>query len=212
VPTVSIIKVITVVVSLAQLDPEPRKTPGIQGFLLHHQWMDRERPWVPLTVYEQPDLAAIRRTITVAEDLKVQEFGYEANYGLIVLERKGTWARVALKDSTGWVVIRKGTYFEDVDFMFGPSDNDYDHWTGEEPLKLSTAPGRVATLVPEQPVKALRIRDRIRLKDGIWLRIEILDLHSCDGEQRPAKVLMQGWAPLRDPAGRLNFWWYTRGC
>lgn len=206
----SIIRVITAAASLlcAWAQPAVQGIPGIIGLLE----LPEPTRWLPIVIYEAPELSSPKRTITMSEDLLLQELDYESHHALIVTARKAGWFQIRLKDNTAWLPARPRFRFSPIEEFFPASKSDLTYLLQRDEGTLASAPGRKAILKQPDGAAGYRIVDRFVLNGMLWLKLEVLNGTICSlGNEQP-RVLLSGWVPLKDSEGRLNLWWHTRGC
>ena len=145
--------------------------------------------------YEEPALAVFERRVTRAMDAEA------------------TWYRIAIDADGrrfGW--IQSATRFLDLTALVVTTERlTYltPAWRGQ--LFDRPDAGRSRPAAPArapQPERAVRALRPAMVGGRLWIEVELYD-GACDGEER---VVDKGWVPLRDAAGALLVWYWSRGC
>ncbi len=138
-------------------------------------------------------------------------------FGLPVYQVKDGWAMVGMGKGGNilgdgscqrrvWVQTTEKLVVRDVVDLL---DTDMAYLRGGMPPKLfDDAAGEPLAEQPEDSSDDISARViRHKEVDGrIWVKVELYDQSPCEGEQ---EEVAEGWMPLHDDAGRLQFWFYS---
>lgn len=165
--------------------------------------------------HRQPCRLTVRRTGASAdEDLPTSESDYELP-AAIVLDRTGSWFRIALQRGDGWIERTDAS-----DFL-GYPDLLRDRlsylprgWNGQlwgtpgAPTPSPLPAGWRARLGAEIPIEFLRTMQA----DGrTWMQVRLDPSKGCSAP--PTTVApITGWIPIHRPSGQPSAWFFSRGC
>jgi hypothetical protein len=171
----------------------------------------------PLKVYSEPDSKS--KTIAVIDnpkELVIRERNYDFS-SLEAYEKRDGWYLVAfISDGvkkTGWIAPADTSKFYSLPELYAVSlsyltdDWDGSIWeepNGEEPG--GTAPCEYFT----QPNTDINVADTKYVDGELWIKVEILSSTPC--ELPEPKVVRVGWIRAYSWTGKVNVWFYSRGC
>jgi len=171
-------------------------------------------PVVPLPLYSAPvDGTTPVRLIDDASELAWREYAYEAGAAVVIGVRDG-WHRIRLADgSAGWVRPDHADRFIPLDALFsGHLTYLTGAWAGQ--LWRSGRGGWRAFGIDhdhghgrETPAEVVAIEAD---GDSLWLEVAIPETSPCEGGG--AEIRARGWVPAWNRKGKLNVWFYSRGC
>jgi hypothetical protein len=160
--------------SMASAQPISKNIIGMLGIPNLIQWAKTQegidpKPGVPLKLCERPDLRSKCRFLSSVEDLDWVELGYESDFSIAVIGKRGKWLRIGLKEGSAWIQRQPNFEFGDINEFFEISRNDFDltYLTDESDSKLSSAPGRVPRIQLPEGYERFRIVDRFLLKGEV---------------------------------------------
>lgn len=167
-------------------------------------------PIVPLPLYPAP-VGSLEPVILVddASELAWREYAYEAG-AAVVIGRHDGWHRIRLANgSDGWVRPEHADRFLPLAELYAGAMTYLTHaWSGR--LWRNGRGGWRAFGIhngSETPVEVVAVQAR---GDSLWLEVEIPKMSPCDGGG--SEIRDRGWVPVWNEEGKLNVWFYSRGC
>jgi hypothetical protein len=167
----------------------------------------------PVRLYAGPDREA--RVVAVArrlEDLAVIEFAYEES-GAAIFGRRDGWYLVGLaRGGRGWISPDDGGRFHSLpSLLSGHPAYLTGVWDGtvRRAPEASSKPNRV-DLSSVAFDRDINVVGTLPVGGRLWLEVELLPEGRCKGTD--VKPIARGWLPAHDHRGRLNVWFYPRGC
>ncbi|HRP08044.1 MAG TPA: hypothetical protein PLL69_06100 [Gemmatimonadales bacterium] len=167
----------------------------------------------PMQLRAAPDDSAdVLVTITRWQDLVAEEISYEEP-AVAVFRAAVPWYLVAASDSVfGWYHAPEDATMVGVAELL-PERLAYltAAWDGtihREPVAGSPIVGiTVDRLHGEASIEVLETR---MVEGGLWVRVAIHESSPCEGTVSP-ETIATGWVPAWS-RGKLNVWYYSRGC
>lgn len=151
-----------------------------------------------LSIWE--DLREIGR-----EKLAIPFVQYEAGFVKVLPGKGGKWISIKELGNLGF----KGLSYQE--FMTEKS-GDVLGFYPEAPLNLrngpSTSHNKIETLSNLHEVSLTGVHE------GTWSQVKVIKLNRdrCEGSDVIEEYELEGWIKVIDEAGKLNIWFYTRGC
>lgn len=167
-------------------------------------------PVVPLPLYSAPDEDRERlRLIDDASELEWREYAYEAG-AAVVTGRHDGWYRIRLADGgAGWVRPEHADRFIPLTELYASAMTYLTHdWSGR--LWRDGRVGWRAYAVEkaaETPVEVVGVHAE---GESLWLEVAIPETSPCEGGG--SEVRARGWVPVWNEQGKLNVWFFSRGC
>jgi hypothetical protein len=164
-------------------------------------------------IYSHPSIdSPVIGQISGLESAETKEFDYEAP-AVVVYKIVDGWVlihiTVSSKNEFGWVSPHtQGPYHPLVELLNSSLCYLEEDWDG----------------VLYESANALKVTKRIRVagkrrhinvvqseeyQGALWIEVELLSPGHCE---RESKVLDRGWVPAYKKDGKLNVWFYSRGC
>lgn len=133
------------------------------------------------------------------------ESGYEV-VALAVLERRGDWVRLALADSTAWLLAPEDLTFEAYPALLAEKlAYATPHWPGEL-CRSAGASCRKSEIDASGSMTVVAIS---QVANTTWLQVELTADVCRTGDTR---VLARGWIPAFSDDGHATVWFHSRGC
>jgi hypothetical protein len=151
--------------------------------------------------------------ISNLDSVETKEFDYEAP-AAVVYDNVDGWVLIRITDSLktefGWVSPHgHGPFHSLVDLFNSRLCYLEEYWDGM--LYESSSTQRNVKRIPvdgkKRDINILRSKEH---QGVLWLEVELLGPGRCEGEN--PEVLTKGWIPAHNKDGKLNVWFYSRGC
>lgn len=180
-----------------QVFAQPAPDAPTLGWLVFRPWSDDGAECLAV--------APVLETAATTEPVPALESGYETP-ALLVLERRGDWQRIQLREGSGWLQPPAGHHFEAYPALLSEKlAYATDAWSGE----LCELPGQDCGNDSAAPGQSLRVLATGEHDGHAWLQVELTTDGCRDGE---ARVLRRGWLRARADDGRPTAWFHPRGC
>lgn len=151
--------------------------------------------------------------ISDLESVETAEFDYEAP-SAVVYEIVDGWVLIHITDSPknkfGWVAPHAhGPFHPLVDLLISGMCYLEEDWDGllYESVNALKGTKRIQVTGKRRDINVLRSQEH---QGTLWLEVELLSPGHCEKEY--PKVLAKGWVPAYKKDGKLNVWFYSRGC
>jgi hypothetical protein len=147
------------------------------------------------------------------EDLPTLEYDYEMP-AAIVLEHRGGWFKIRLKDKPAWIKASVVDHFMPLSELFEEFvgvTSISEGFTG----RLSSEPGIVnGPIMPRvAPGQAVRVIEMREARGQQWVHVEVLSHSACNAaNDGPPQTVAMGWLPMHDGDGAPTVWFSSRGC
>lgn len=124
-----------------------------------------------------------------------------------------SWYRVKLTQSGRLAWIKGGTQttFHPLSALVSES---LPYMTAAWDGRIFTAAGypeTAITLSPRSPETPIAVAGSTMVEGELWVLIVVLKDSACSSSD-PPRVLESGWVPAHATNGKLNIWFYSRGC
>lgn len=158
------------------------------------------------------DEAELLVTITRWQDVVAEEVGYEEP-AVAVWRISAPWYLVATSDSVfGWFRAPADAVLVPLAELLGSS---LTYLTPDWDGNVYQSPGgsSARTTVPVQRddgEASVEVLDTATVDGSLWLKLAVHEESPCFGTI-PPRVIAEGWVPAWS-SGKLNVWYYSRGC
>ena len=140
--------------------------------------------------------------------LPTEEYDYEAP-GAVVLETRGEWFKVRLRDGTAWLRASGKSEFFPLQRLLA---NYPTHLTEAFDGRLAASPGgALSTRSDSLAGRSVNVGESREVGGRLWIQIEVVSWSLCESEEKPI-VLARGWLPAHAPSGKASVWFSSRGC
>lgn len=158
---------------------------------------------------DQADLVV---TITRWQDLVAEEIGYEEP-AVAVWRVSQPWYLVATSDSVfGWYRAPSDAAMVPLAELLGNTltylTNDWDGRLHASPDASSAS--SAVSVAREDGEASVKLLDTATVAGNLWFKVAVHEESPCTGSF-PPKVIAEGWVPAWN-GGKLNVWYYSRGC
>jgi hypothetical protein len=142
---------------------------------------------------------------------RYHESAYEVSALAVFAMRPDGWYRIAIdRDGVqfGWIQS-DATHHPLESLALGQERLTYltPAWRGT----LHDRGGANRVAVPRKAQTPYRALRPIAITGRLWIEVEVL-AGACSGGPEDERVVGKGWVPVRDAAGELNVWYWSRGC
>ena len=184
-------------------------------------------PVTPVPAFDAPSFGAnVIAVLTTAEQMEVGEHAYEEVSALVYDVREG-WFEIALKSAsraTAWVSPDDAGPFRTVASLVsagGYTTVGWDRrlrtvpeWSNEGTnvpgTKDDTVDARlIGEFSPGPAPSDFEVLETRTVAGDTWMRISIYTGNCLSNTH---SVVASGWLPVHAETGRLNVWFYSRGC
>ena len=152
--------------------------------------------------------------ISSPDAVETKEFDYEAR-AAVVYEMADDWVLVRMMvDSSsyelGWIHPNWRGPFHPVEDLFKSGlcylTTDWDGF-----LYVDAGNSKVVSKTkPNGQTRDIDILEMRKLRDRLWVVVELLGPGRCEGIE--PEIVAKGWLPVHKRDGKLNVWFFSRGC
>ena len=152
--------------------------------------------------------------ISSPDAVETKEFDYEAR-AAVVYEMADDWVLVRMMvDSSsyqlGWIHPNSRGQFHPVEDLFKSGlcylTTDWDGFLYADAGNSNV----VNKTKPNGQIRDINILEMRKFRERLWVAVEVLGQGRCEGIE--PGIVAKGWAPVHKRDGKLNVWFFSRGC
>ena len=195
--------------------------PGLIGLLeIPYTWDEPSRGnklAIPARLFsvankESPGMGAMK----VLSHVETHEWSYEELAAAVYeyhYDGELTWYRLRIASSgkPAWIAASKGMIFHPLSALVSESLSYLTSAWDKRLFSRASEPSTAAALKVTGDEIPIAVAETAILKGKLWILVVVLKESVCSSADAPA-VLASGWIPAHARTGKMNIWFYSRGC
>ena len=165
----------------------------------------------PVSLYHRPKAGSgTVATVNTRDEIATAEYTYEEP-GALVYRQEGGWYLIGLhgpsETAKAWLRPADAGRFHSLSELLKRGSS---YFTSAWDNKLWSEPASGQATLVDTAAKDINVLSTRKIGDQTWLQVEVLLPGRCEGPE--PRTVARGWAPAFSPEGKMNAWFYARGC